>query len=228
MTTPGCTPEPRPTDDPPLTALPGPPAPPGPDSFTLSVPETWSVYDLYGDTLAQARVRVLRETADRDEREQVNRVFRTARRILQSARQRGALYAAGTTTLLEDGLLLAGVMVFKVSPPPGQTFSAEELGRQFATAGRLTRPGTRRFTAHELPHVGPVGRLTGIEVSHPTSDLTYQLLAVNTVVPVPGSSGALVISCFSPNLPRAGQLYRVFDAITATFRFTSLREGPVS
>ncbi|MEV7289128.1 hypothetical protein AB0O01_32045 [Streptomyces sp. NPDC093252] len=217
-----------------------------PDSFTLAVPDTWTLYDLHGDGLARARVRVLREARDQGERDRINRLFRGARRIMVSARQRGALYAAGTTTLYEDGLLMAGVMVFRVTPPPGHDFSARELAARYSAAGereRGTRTGERgrgprtgerergahrRFTVHELPHAGPAGRLTGLETADPTGDLSYRLLAVNTVVPVPRSRSSVVISCYSPNLPLAGELYRVFDAITSTFRFTYVREGPVS
>ncbi|MET8828883.1 hypothetical protein ABZX40_05315 [Streptomyces sp. NPDC004610] len=199
-----------------------------PDSFTLSVPDTWTLYDLHGDGLAEARVRVLREARDQGERDRISRMFRTARRIMVSARQRGALYAAGTTTLYEDGLLMAGVMIFRVTPPPGQDFSARELAAQYSAAGGRGRGTNRRFTVHELPHAGPAGRLTGLETAGPTGDLSYRLLAVNTVVPVPDSRSSVVISCFSPNLPLAGELYRVFDAITSTFRFTWVREGPVS
>ncbi|MER5768557.1 hypothetical protein [Streptomyces sp. NPDC001985] len=192
----------------------------GPHSFRIGIPDSWTQYDLSGDDLARVRAGLLRTTPQKDGRDQINEAFRHARQILEGARRRGALYAAGTTTLYEDGLLMAGMMVFSVSPPAGESFSAHSLAQQFSTTGSGSRSGTSRtFSTPTLPSVGPVGRLVGVEESGLTGEAGYQLLVMHTVVPVPGSRRALIITCFSPNLPLADQLYDVFDAITATFAF---------
>ncbi|WDN53976.1 hypothetical protein [Streptomyces clavuligerus] len=192
-----------------------------PRSFAIGIPDSWVQYDLSGDTLTPLRASMLRTVPDPHGRDQINEAFRNARRILEGARRRGALYAAGTTSLYEDGLLMAGVMVFSVAPPPGENFSAQTLAKQFSAAGKRGRgAGTARtFSTRTLPSVGQVGRLVGVEESELVDGVGYKLLVMHTVIPVPGSSRAMVVTCFSPNLPLAEQLFDVFDTITATFAF---------
>ncbi|MER6911688.1 hypothetical protein ABT354_08460 [Streptomyces sp. NPDC000594] len=201
-----------------------------PRSFAIGIPDSWVRYDLSGDSLTPLRASMLSAGPDPRGVAQINEAFRTARRILESARQRGALYAAGTTSLYEDGLLMAGVMVFSVNTPPGETFSAQELAKRFSAAGTRRRgAGTARtFSTRTLPSIGPVGRLVGVEESEPVHDpggragsgsAGSRLLVMHTVIPVPESCRAMVVTCFSPNLPLAEQLYDMFDAITATFAF---------
>ncbi|MEU9605581.1 hypothetical protein [Streptomyces sp. NPDC048057] len=201
-----------------------------PDSFGIAVPETWTSYDLDGDALAPVRAEMLRNAPRKTERDLINATFRDARRILATARRHGALYAAGTTTMYEDGLLMAGVMIFSLTQPQGESFSARDLARQFsATGGRRTHSGVeRRFTTVELPGVGRVGRLTGVERGDLAHGVSYKMLVMHTVVPVPGSRRVLVITCHSPNLPLAEQLYDVFDAITGTFTFEYAAQGEPS
>ncbi|MEU6196711.1 hypothetical protein [Streptomyces sp. NPDC047061] len=192
----------------------------GSQTFGISIPENWTEYDLGGDTLAERRAEMLRQTPDKPTRDAVNQAFRNARRIMEGARRRGAVYAAGTTTMYEDGLLMAGLMVFNLTPPPGEDFSAQGLARQFSASGDRKAEGTTRtFTTETLPGIGPVGRLVGIEESEIGGGVSYKVVVMHTVVPVPGSAKVLIITCFSPNLPVADQLYDLFDAITGTFAF---------
>ncbi|KAK1177402.1 hypothetical protein B7755_004055 [Streptomyces sp. NBS 14/10] len=192
----------------------------GSQTFGIGIPETWTEYDLSGDALAERRAQLLRQAPDRQTREAVNQAFRNARRIMDGARRRGAVYAAGTTAMYEDGLLMAGLMVFSLTPPPGEDFSARALARQFSTSGDRRGEGTTRtFATRTLPGTGPVGRLVGIEESEVAEGVSYKLAVMHTVIPVPGSKRVLIISCFSPNLPLADQLYDLFDAITSTFAF---------
>ncbi|MEU5976849.1 hypothetical protein [Streptomyces sp. NPDC047315] len=213
----------------PHTSTPAHPAAPdrAPDSFGIAIPETWAHYDLDGDGLVPVRAEMLRQAPKKADRDLINAMFRNARRILATARQHGALYAAGTTTMYEDGLLMAGVMIFSLSPPPGETFSAQELARQFSTTGRRRKHSgvERRFTTVELPRIGRVGRLTGVEQSDVAHGVSSKMLVMHTVVPVPGSRRVLVITCYSPNLPLADQLNEVFSAITGTFSFEYAPQG---
>ncbi|WP_405535528.1 hypothetical protein OG787_15685 [Streptomyces sp. NBC_00075] len=189
-------------------------------TFGIAIPDTWTEYDLSGDSLAPMRAELLRETPDKGGRDRINATFRQLRRILDGARRHGAVYAAGTTQMFEDGLLMAGVMVFSLTPPPGENFSAYALAQQFSAAGKQRKKGTTRtFTTEQLPAVGPVGRLVGVEEGALADGVSYKILVMHTVVPVPDERRALIITCFSPNLPLADQLYDVFDAITATFAF---------
>ncbi|MEU6357821.1 hypothetical protein ABZ896_52485 [Streptomyces sp. NPDC047072] len=189
-------------------------------TFGIGIPDSWTEYDLSGDTLAERRAEMLRHAPDRPTLDLVNQAFRNARRIMDTARRRGAVYAAGTTAMYEDGLLMAGLMIFSVTPPPGEDFSAQGLARQLSASGDRRGGGTTRtFSTENLPGVGPVGRLVGVEESEIAEGVSYRLAVMHTVVPVPGRRRALIITCFSPNLPVADQLYDLFDAITSTFAF---------
>ncbi|MFF4252697.1 hypothetical protein ACFY1L_15950 [Streptomyces sp. NPDC001663] len=198
----------------------------GSQTFGIAIPDNWTEYDLSGDTLAERRAELLRQTPDKPTRDVVNQAFRNARRIMDGARRRGAVYAAGTTTMYEDGLLMAGLLVFSITPPPGEDFSAHGLAKQFsATGDRRGQGTTRTFTTETLPGPGQVGRLVGIEESEVAAGVSYKLVVMHTVVPVPDSRRVLIITCFSPNIPLADQLYDLFDAITSTFAFGE--EAPV-
>ncbi|WP_405868579.1 MULTISPECIES: hypothetical protein [unclassified Streptomyces] len=199
----------------------------GSQSFGIAIPDNWTEYDLSGDTLAERRAEMLRQTPDKPTRDVVNQAFRNARRIMDGARRRGAVYAAGTTTMYEDGLLMAGLLIFSITPPPGEDFSAHGLAKQFSATGESRGEGTTRtFTTETLPGAGQVGRLVGIEESEVAAGVSYKLVVMHTVVPVPDSRRVLIVTCFSPNIPVADQLYDLFDAITSTFAFGE--EAPVA
>ncbi|MFD3457633.1 hypothetical protein ACFWVC_36330 [Streptomyces sp. NPDC058691] len=190
-------------------------------AFGLRIPDGWVEYDLSGEALAGIRAALMKETPNKAERDRINETFRNVRRIAQGAQRRGAVYAAGTFTMYEDGLLMANVMIFKVTPPPGRSFSLHELSKEFSAAGGRQSEGTARtFGTVELPGIGPVGRVKGIEEAEVSHGIRTKLAIMHTVVPFPDESGqVLVITCSSPNLPLAEPLYDVFDAITSTFSF---------
>ncbi|MFL9680706.1 MULTISPECIES: hypothetical protein [Streptomyces] len=192
----------------------------GSHSFGIGIPENWTEYDLHGDTLAERRAEMLRHAPQKETRDAINGAFRSARRIMDGARRRGAVYAAGTTTMYEDGLLMAGLMVFSLTPPAGADFSAKGLAKEFSATGGRRREGTSRtLTTQTLPWVGPVGRMSGIEETEVAEGVSSKLVVTHTFVPVPGGKRVLVITCFSPNVPLAEPLYDLFDAITSTFCF---------
>ncbi|MCX4397924.1 MULTISPECIES: hypothetical protein [unclassified Streptomyces] len=189
----------------------------GSHTFGIAIPENWTEYDLHGDTLAERRAEMLRHAPQKETRDAINHTFRSARRIMEGARRRGAVYAAGTTAMYEDGLLMAGLMVFSVKPPPGEDFSAKGIAEQFSATGRRRENTTRTLTTATLPGVGPVGRMAGIEETEIADGVSYKMVMTHTFVPVPGGERVLVITCFSPNIPLAEPLYDLFDAITSTF-----------
>ncbi|MGW1024042.1 hypothetical protein ACWD4J_10020 [Streptomyces sp. NPDC002577] len=199
----------------------------GSQTFGIGIPDNWIEYDLSGDSLAERRAEMLQQTPDKPTRDIVNQAFRNARRIMDGARRRGAVYAAGTTTMYEDGLLMAGLMIFSVTPPPGEDFSAQALAKQFSATGDRRGEGTTRtFTTETLPGAGQVGRLVGVEESEVAEGVSYKLVVMHTIIPVPDSKRVLIVTCFSPNIPLAEQLYDLFDAITSTFAFGE--EAPVA
>jgi hypothetical protein len=80
-------------------------------------------------------------------------------------------------------------------------------------------------TAHvvgpvELPRVGEAARVTGAEMVSVTDDIKVEMLTMSTLVPVPATAGQfMLVTCCSPNLPLAEEVYELFDAITSTFYF---------
>ncbi|MFJ7421040.1 hypothetical protein ACIQXD_20845 [Streptomyces uncialis] len=205
-----------------------------PDSFAIAVPGTWTRYDLPEDGTPPACAEIRRGTtvSGLDGRggpggvpggpggDPSDEGVSGARLILEGARRRGALYAAGTTPSDGNEPLTAGVMIFSVTPPPGKAASAHALARRFPAAGRQwARGGARTFSTETLPRVGPVRRLMGVEEGELADGAPYRLLVMHTVVPAPGSRRVLVVLCFSPDLPLVVRVHELFDAVTATFSF---------
>lgn len=78
----------------------------------------------------------------------------------------------------------------------------------------------RTVSAVTLPNIGQVARITGTEEAQIAADITVRMLTMHTVIPIPGSTGDyLIVTCASPNLPLAADVYELFDAISGTFRF---------
>jgi hypothetical protein len=200
-----------------------------PGHFDLRVPGHWASFDLSDAAIAGARREALKTVTDRVARMQLEDVFRQARLINQSARRRGALWGAGTATMYDDALFLGHVMVFAVAPGgEGAGADVQDLLRQLSrsTPSDGSRPGPARVVgAVELPHVGEAVRVVGTTTVPVTADAKVEMLTMNTLIPVPASVGQyLLVTCCSPNLPLADEVYGLFDAITATFRFVMSSE----
>jgi hypothetical protein len=196
-----------------------------PGHFGLEVPGHWARFDLSDAPLARARRELLKTAKDPVARMQVEDLVRQARAINQAARRHGALWAAGTATLYDDALFLGQVMVFAVSPGgAGSGADAQDLVRQLSrsTSADGARAGdTRVVSAVELPHVGEAVRVVGTETVSVTADTKVEMLTMNSLIPVPTAVGQfMLVTCCSPNLPLAEEVYGLFDAITSTFHFT--------
>ncbi|MEV6345571.1 hypothetical protein [Actinoplanes sp. NPDC051851] len=191
-----------------------------PGSFTLQVPDTWFDYDLARQDLARQQDELRARTTTPEQRRAVDDVVSQARRLLRTARRRGAVSAAGTISRDGDGLLMAFVAVFGVTVPEGVELSLAELSQQLSRPAGTDGHGDRVVTSVDLTGVGTVARITGTEVVELTGDTSAVMVAMHTVVPIPGQPGSyLVVTGMSPNLPLADALYDIFDAITGTFRF---------
>ena len=92
-------------------------------TFTIRIPDSWQSYELSGEELAARRAAVLDATPEADLRSAVNRSFRELRAMLDGARRRGAVCAAGTVTRYDDGVLVANVAVFLLRSPRGRPSS---------------------------------------------------------------------------------------------------------
>ncbi|AWS47621.1 hypothetical protein [Streptosporangium sp. 'caverna'] len=192
------------------------------DRFVLDVPESWADLDLSGSVLAETRAAALALTESPREKATINDMFRQAREVSRAARRHGALFAAGTATIFEDGLFLAYAMVFAVTAPPGRELTLPVLAAQLSPGGTGgSKAGAdRTVSAVTLPNIGQVARITGTEEAQIAADITVRMLTMHTVVPIPGSTGDyLIVTCASPNLPLAADVYELFDAISGTFRF---------
>ncbi|MEV4708501.1 hypothetical protein [Actinoplanes sp. NPDC049316] len=192
-----------------------------PGSFTLRVPDSWLDYDLARQDFARQQEEIRAETTTPEQRRAADDALRQARRLLRTARRRGAVSAAGMIARDGEGLLMAFVAVFGVTVPDGVDLSVNELAQQLSRPAGTGGYGDRSVTSVTLPEIGAVARITGTEVVELTGDTSAVMVAMHTVIPFPGQPGSyLVVTGMSPNLPLADALYDVFDAITGTFRFT--------
>jgi hypothetical protein len=193
--------------------------------FVLDVPDSWAELDMSGAAFAEARAAALAQAGGVREQAAINDLFRQAREIGKAARRRGALFAAGTATMFDDGLFLGYAMVFGISVPAGHELTLPVLQAQLTGPDRTPRkagrpPADRRVTTVDLPGVGKVARITGTEEASLTADTSAHMLTMHTVVPIPNSErDYLIVTCTSPNLPLKDAVYELFDAISGTFRF---------
>ena len=188
--------------------------------FVLDIPDLWDQVELGGEKLAAARAAALATTDDPRQKARINDMFRQGREVGRAARRHGALLAAGTATLYDDGLFMAYGMVFAVTTPKGSELTLPVLSTQLGVSAGSEVPVDRTVTTARLPSVGSAARVTGTEVTRLTGDIDVKLLTMHTMIPVPGSTeDFLVVTLASPNLPLRSEVYDLFDAITATFRF---------
>jgi hypothetical protein len=198
-----------------------------PAHFGLRVPDGWARFDLSDTALAQGRQQVLATTKSAADRMRVSELFREARAITQAARRRGALWGAGTATLYDDVLFLGYVMVFAVNLGDDVDMSLPMLTRQLSRTGKPAQGEDqasgwpRAVTPIRLREVGDAVRIVGTETVIVAPGSQVDMLTMHTLIPLPGgdSSEHLLLSCCSPNLPLAKQVYELFDAISSTFRF---------
>ncbi|MEU4245465.1 hypothetical protein [Actinoplanes sp. NPDC026619] len=193
-----------------------------PGSFTLQVPDSWLDYDLANQDFArqQQELRAVMTTAE--QRRTADDALRQARRLLRTARQRGAVSAAGMIARDGDGLVMAFVAVFGVTVPAGADLSLAEIAQQLSRPAGTDGYGDRTVTSVELPEIGAVARITGTEIVPLTDETSAVMIAMHTIIPMPEQPGSyLVVTGMSPNLPLAEAVYDIFDAITGTFRFAA-------
>ncbi|WP_432838417.1 hypothetical protein [Dactylosporangium sp. CA-092794] len=135
-----------------------------PGSFLLDVPEGWIDYDLARQDFTRQRAELRAAAATPEQRLAADDAIRQARRLLRSARQRGAVSAAGLIARDGDGLLMAFVAVFGVTVPEGQSLSAADIAEQVSRPAGATGYGDRTLSAVRLPGIGSVARITGTEI----------------------------------------------------------------
>ncbi|MEV6365940.1 hypothetical protein FXF53_24465 [Micromonospora sp. WP24] len=196
---------------------------PTPTGFELRTPDDWVDYSV-ADEASENRMANEVWTRARDggfTEDQAGQYAEQLRRSVRQARAAGAVHAAGTFQVYEDGPLTATVLVSVVTPPA----TGDILGALTAV-GQPARPdGTwRRVSTAQIPTIGTVGRVHGIQ--HVTQDgATMRCAVMHTVVPLPGSANVLLVTGSSPNLAEAEELFELFATITATLIFTWEGDG---
>jgi hypothetical protein len=194
-----------------------------PAQFGLRVPDHWARFDLSDAPLARARREALKTVRDPVSRMRVEDLFRQAKALNQSARRHGALWAAGTATMYDDALFLGNVMVFAVAADEsGGGIDVQDVIGQLSRSSTdgAGAEATRVVSTVELPHVGEAVRAVGTETVSVNSGTKVEMLTMNTFIPVPPGAGRfMLVTCCSPNLPLAEQVYELFDAITSTFHW---------
>lgn len=192
-----------------------------PKGFSLNVPECWARFELDDAPLARARSEALKAVRNPVDRIQLDDLFRQARAINKAARRRGALWGAGTATAYADVMFLGHVMVFGIDLGDDTDMSLPTLTKQLSRDGSGGVEVKREVKPVMLPAVGDAVRIVGTEHVTVTDDATVAMLTMHTLVKLPGgSTEQFLVTCCSPNLPLADEVYELFDAITATFRFT--------
>jgi len=190
-----------------------------PGHFALKVPDHWARFEISDAPIARARRAALKTAKDAVTRMQAEDLFRQALAISQAARRHGALWGAGTATFYDDAVFLGFVMVFAVAPGGDQSGAdTQDLVRQLSRSASTEH--ARVVDAIELPNAGEAVRVVGTETVSVTSSAKVEMLTMNTLIPVPAAAGRfMLVTCCSPNLPLAKEVYELFDAITSTFRF---------
>lgn len=189
--------------------------------FALAVPPGWFELDLHPHTrdgtinrLVRDRVRAAPELAGH--RATLVGALRAA---AGTARAGGAVYC-GVLAQSFDGALVTATVTVTVVAAPGDVAAVGDHLRPVAAPG-ADRPW-RVVERVDLPHAGPATRTRGVEdVPLPEGGWVRTAL-LQTYVPVPGAGPARValITGTSPAVALAAEMHDLFDAISATFRFT--------
>ena len=192
-----------------------------PGHFALKVPDHWARFEISDAPIARARREALKTAKDAVTRMQVEDLFRQALAISQSTRRHGALWGAGTATFYDDAVFLGFVMVFAMAPGGEESGAdTQDLIRQLSTSTFTSTEHGRVVSTIELSNVGEAVRVVGTESVAVTSSAKVEMLTMSTLIPVPGAPGRfMLVTCCSPNLPLAKEVYELFDAITSTFHF---------
>ncbi|GAA5192380.1 hypothetical protein GCM10023322_51850 [Rugosimonospora acidiphila] len=192
---------------------------PSPTGFRLRTPSDWVDFSI-ADEASENRVAGEVWTRGRDaglSEIQAGAFTESVRRSVRQARRSGAVHAAGTFQLYEDGPLTATVLVSMVTPPA----TGDLLGALMAVARPETAAGTwRRVTTARINGIGTVGRVYGIQTVV-QDEATMRCAVMHTVVPLPGSANVLVVTGSSPNIAEADELFELFDTITGTLELTA-------
>jgi hypothetical protein len=199
------------------------------DRFQLTVPASWYVLELSPEAAEPTLRAAVTSRLGRDPRQRrlARELMAELMKIVRTAQRRGAIYAAGTFEVFEDGPVTATVMVSVVTPPPGARGDLlAQLGRMRPRAAGEPDGAWRDVLPVDLPEVGPAGRVVGLQDLPVSDEVSVRFVVMHTVIPIPGSDGALVVTCGSPNLLLVDALLDLFDAITGTFRFVD-EEGQV-
>jgi hypothetical protein len=195
--------------------------------FVLSVPDSWFEVDLHPDTRNASIQTLVNERLSEipelfEHRATIARALRSAAR---SAFAAGAVYCGTMVQGLDSMVITATVTVTMVEAPDDKN-GVEAIAQQLTTVARSGPDQTWRDVVYaELPEVGRVPRTQGVEdVTMPEGSGWIRTVLMQTFVPLPGprSTRVAVITCSSPILPLVDELLDLFDAVTSTFRFTTV------
>jgi hypothetical protein len=194
-----------------------------PGQFSIVVPEHWSTFDVAHEPLIKARREAMASATSGQERQAIDELFMHAKRVTSAARKSGALWGAGTASAYDDGFFVGHVMLFAVTSPSPEAFTAEAMASELGG-------GRRSAGSEDLPPriVRPVQlqddltgtRIFGQEDTEVTDSQSVRVLTSHTFVPLPGTQDEFIlITGISPNIVLEEEVYDLFDAIASTFRF---------
>lgn len=194
-----------------------------PGRFAIVVPDHWAAFDVAHKPLITARREAMATAKTGREREAIDEFFMHAKRVTTAARKAGALWGAGTATAYDDGFFIGQVMLFAVTSPRPETFTAQamasELGGGGSSGGANDLP-PRMVKPVQLQNGLMATRICSQEDTQITDSHLIRVVASHTFVPVPGAQDEyILITGISPNTALEDEAHDLFDAIAGTFRF---------
>ncbi len=191
--------------------------------FSMSVPPSWFEFDIWratrtGDVARLVDQRIAGNAAIKPWRGALIKALREAAE--QAERQGALLCAAMTDPAGDDGILAAVLTVFHTSGAADPALNTvDAIAAQITAIAPIT--GTtewRQVTVADLP-AGRAVRVTGVETTRLGSRV-QDCVVMQTLTPAP-AGGVINVVLVSPQTELATAMLDLFDAISATFAWTT-------
>ncbi len=196
--------------------------------FSVRVPPNWFEVDLWRATRTGELARMVDQRIAESPAMAPYRaaMLKFLREVATDAERRGVVFAAAMTEPIDDRLLVATVLAFITSGPPGDDGNDPDvIAAQLiasappASAGDGAARTWRRVALSEVP-AGRCVRVAGVEVTEVSDGRSAECVLMHTLVPVPGIHQVLDLVLVSPEPELAEPMLDLFDAISGTLTWT--------
>jgi hypothetical protein len=187
--------------------------------FTLRLPTTWYEFDLWRATRSGDLARLVDARVAEHPQLQPYRgdLVEALREVARTAEAQGAVYCASMLEVEERDVLLANLMVFHLDGPqePGRS-RVETIASQVPAVAPSAESPVWRQVEIVQTDAGKAVRVQGIDGVTGDGGRTAHVVAMHTLVPVPGDQGVLDLVLTSPQVELAEPMLDLFDAVSAT------------